>query len=538
LGSDNSTHTAHSGLSFIALFDTRFLPLNMDLKVCRHPSRYILCILISLAFLHTYFCEKIISNENPEDDGSNYLITDLSYQSRRLRDESKHIQLICDKNPAVSAAEFFSGGEHVNHKQYGEMIPHRFPRECPITYDYLGKIHNDPNDCVTSKQEKACIFHLKNVIVNRLGALIDNSTRLVYSYTHPSIAFMEPIHYHSVHIVFHSYFHESANKIEIPKSMKTYNLVIPARMIWDDIFNHQSHQSIPFIAHVLEFLPDAIWRTAHWHCSLHTGALLLLLGIPKTKLLIQAPGYETNRTIFAKEVIFPWIPGWTPPQTATLKGIANNVLRNITANLLAKFEASKPRIIKKRTIVYLSRLRRASRHVSNEEELLTLLRENINPDLYEIHVVEGTKDHNRIDELHEAWYESAVIFSKAKVIIGPHGAAFGNLMWAPDDVEYVEFNVFQDDKNFSSFKSKTHARPALINSAWAKGGTGRYYNIDPSIKSTPHFYVEDIRVAPYELLQILVAMNGSIIKEGYNSTRYQPEKHKERKTNKAKRVRI
>jgi hypothetical protein len=105
------------------------------------------------------------------------------------------------------------------------------------------------------------------------------------------------------------------------------------------------------------------------------------------------------------------------------------------------------------------------------------------------------------------------------------GSAFGNLMWAPDDINYIEFNVFPNDPMFSSEKSKIHSRPSLLNSAWAKGGTGSCYIIDPYEKSYGHYYGGDIKVSEYEILHAMKTMNQGFIRSNYDISEFTTVMH-------------
>lgn len=105
------------------------------------------------------------------------------------------------------------------------------------------------------------------------------------------------------------------------------------------------------------------------------------------------------------------------------------------------------------------------------------------------------------------------------------GSAFVNLIWSPEDVNYIEFNVQPHDPLFSSYKSKVHERPAILNSAWAKGGTGRYFIIDPCMKSFEHFYIHDVTVSVFELLSAITSMGKGYLAPNYNISQHQQLDH-------------
>jgi hypothetical protein len=324
---------------------------------------------------------------------------------------------------------------------YGNMTSHRFERRCPVVYDYLGREHHSPYLCTAAKQEQVCIFRLHNVVLGVCGGFIDNASRLAYSFYHESMGMKEPIYYHSTHVRWMSYYQDNLYINRIPANMKVYDLVIPARMIWDDNFGHLYHQSIPFIAHVYEFLSPSIWSKAYWHCSIFTAALLLLAGIPEERLLIQSPYQRKAKQshILAKEIILPWVSGFCPPQTPSLHGVANRLLKLITKNLMKKYSLTtadgtsgkSPSIPQKRAVLYLSRDAGQTRSVMNEKVLIDAIRRYLNHDKYEFIVMNQTESYKNIEKLHQLWYEQAQHFSRARVIIGSHGKPTLNLFLLP-----------------------------------------------------------------------------------------------------------
>jgi hypothetical protein len=82
-------------------------------------------------------------------------------------------------------------------------------------------------------------------------------------------------------------------------------------------------------------------------------------------------------------------------------------------------------------IIYISRNdvrdRRTGRQVRNEDEIIEHLRGRFGDKLYEFqgerHNLQATKD----------------LFSRARAVIGPHGGAFCNLLFAPSSTKVVEF---------------------------------------------------------------------------------------------------
>jgi hypothetical protein len=151
----------------------------------------------------------------------------------------------------------------------------------------------------------------------------------------------------------------------------------------------------------------------------------------------------------------------------------------------------------------------------------------------------------------------------------------GNIMWAPDDCDVVEFNLFPGDtviseavkskrrlriqkfrksrengtilhvkqwlemrggmknkflENFSkrSESQPTPVRSVFLNAFWAKGGSSKFYIIEPSIRHPHDFYLGKMRISPRELLQVFSLIgNGSLVTHSALTTwtEYEVENH-------------
>lgn len=235
-----------------------------------------------------------------------------------------------------------------------------------------------------------------------------------------------------------------------------------------------------------------------------------------------------QQPIKAKRVVLPWVSGWCPSNTPSLFGIANNILKIITKNLFLSFnDTIETYQSQKRTIIYLPRSSSQTRYVVNDVKIIQLLNHFINKDKYDLIIMNKTQEYRTTEDLHQIWYQYAKVFSRARVVIGAHGSAFGNIMWSPDDVDLVEFNVFPDDPAYTSPYSLSHHRPSLIAAAWAKGGTTKIFNIDPVRKSFDNFYDKNIQVSPYELLKVMELIGDDVLIPTHDiSSLYYEHEHK------------
>ena len=370
---------------------------------------------------------------------------------------------------------------------------HSFSTDCPCAYDYKGKCRQAAHMCTTPTKNFYCLFRIENAIISSDGGIIDCESLRPYSFAHSTIRGGQPIYYEGIHMRWHTGYSEAASKFlhQYPsldinsKALKVYDNVVPLRMRWDDCFNHLSFQTMPMIAHVKEFVSDSEWKQLNWHASLFSAAILRLLDVPAERIIIE-------RSILASSVVMPWVQGWCPPQISSLKGVAARISNQMTASLLNMPSSKKKHfhdadkknggsafiqqqnemkrnlaaphassdLVKSssnRTIIYMPRMSKSTRSVVNDAEIIQFLRNNLLPS-YELVIAGHTQEYKTVEALHNSWRNFAESFSKARVIIGSHGGAFNNLMWAPQDVDYVEFNEFPDDEVYTKSHGQTPVR--------------------------------------------------------------------------------
>jgi capsular polysaccharide biosynthesis protein len=182
--------------------------------------------------------------------------------------------------------------------------------------------------------------------------------------------------------------------------------------------------------------------------------------------------------------------------------VASSLTKQITAKLLSfHFDKIDPYVktrrnltiqknVTKRFIVYLSRSQGA-RRVYNEIEIIKLIRLHLHDD-YELYILGHIDAIGTIKGLHESWARNAAIFSRAKLVLGPHGGAFNHLIWTPPDTHFIEFNLFPDDLNSSLSHGRLPVRSIFLSAFWAKGGSGKFHIVSPSIMHPLDFYAGNI----------------------------------------------
>ena len=106
------------------------------------------------------------------------------------------------------------------------------------------------------------------------------------------------------------------------------------------------------------------------------------------------------------------------------------------------------------------------------------------------------------------------------------GGGLNNIMWTPPDCDLIEFNEFPDDLIYTQSHGKTPVRRVYISAFWAKTVTGKYFNVEASIKHPVDFYRGKMRISPRELLDVMkMAGNGTIMKPGFTYDELPEEEH-------------
>ena len=413
-------------------------------------------------------------------------------------------------------------------------LKHGFSIECPCAYDLSGKCRQAKHMCTTTKNDFYCKIEMRSAIVSSGGAIIQEKyPHKFYSFSHDSMSGMSPRYtdvtksqfaqgYADAYSKWTEY-GKSAQKIDTLQQVDT---LVPLRMRWDDCFNHISFQAVPMIAHARELWnPDeATWKNLYWHASFFTAGVLRLMDIPEDHIIVE-------KSVRAKKVVLlPWMQGWCPLQVSSVRGIAKNVSSLITYNLLKKVvpvtDIGKS-VNGRRNIVYVQRPlgKHNTRQVVNEEAIIAALKAELDMTKYNFVLLPHTPEAKTIDGLHESWRASAEVFHNAFAVIGPHGAAFNNIIWAPSDVHVVEYNEFPDDRKQMDSHGRTAVRPTYLLAQWMHSTEGKYWVIQPAKKHYMDMYAGRLEMCIREIFQVLQLIGGGILREGFDLEKYPQTDH-------------
>jgi hypothetical protein len=313
---------------------------------------------------------------------------------------------------------------------------HNFSTKCPYYYDSQNIKHTTRKDlCFAIKNSKYCTFRVNNSIITKGGGITGNNNNFKYRFSHFTMnGLNKDSHNRNNHIQWSEYFEKATkgriNKINsnnIKSDLDSYAYVVPLRMRFDDCFNHLSFQAVPLISMVKEFHSD-IWDILYWHASIDTASLLNLAGVSLDRIIIDKP-------IIAETIILPWIPGWSPMQYPLMNGISNQLVQEITKNLLNKnLSIPDPQIldpksenylklsnikfltpplslsntnneyrnVSKRLIIYFTRGSILKRGVINEKEILDALVKHVSDD-YDIVTIDLQNEFHSINNKQYSW---------------------------------------------------------------------------------------------------------------------------------------
>lgn len=226
--------------------------------------------------------------------------------------------------------------------------------------------------------------------------------------------------------------HRVQNVLSYPKH--AFSLV----QIWDNNFQHITFDTIPRVALSCKWLQQ------------RPLIIIIILNNLQGDLIREFCPLEQdrfrilNRTTSFSSICVPYFDqnfqmGIVPPGSMTSLGSQTKVGTDV---------------------VYIARKRGRSRSVLNEEEVLLTIREILS----NVTVVYPTGN----------WRENRKLFENARVIIGPHGGAFGNIIFAPTRTIVIEFTPLK-----SLRLRKQNERPCYFGLSHALGFT--YYSVEPKI---------------------------------------------------------
>jgi len=144
--------------------------------------------------------------------------------------------------------------------------------------------------------------------------------------------------------------------------------------------------------------------------------MLDALGIDQSRIILQEPGHVYSADI----VYYPHFYNKGKPQQMGL--IPPRSLEKVRSKLTGQF--AKP----KNKIIYLKRKKGHKRSVENEEDLLENIEKNLSNG-FTLKVLEPYND----------WIKDKEVIKQARVVLGPHGGAWSNILFCKGKTDVIEF---------------------------------------------------------------------------------------------------
>lgn len=212
-----------------------------------------------------------------------------------------------------------------------------------------------------------------------------------------------------------------------------YSLV----QIWDNFFQHIAFDTIPRIVFSCNWLQHHFYVIIIIMNNLQRDLITLFCNLKSDRF------YVLNRTVSFSSICVPFFDrsdismGLLPPNSIKSLGCQKKVGTEI---------------------IYVARKRGKSRWLKNEEEIILTIKKK----WQHVKVVYPTGD----------WKIDRNTFKNARIIIGPHGGGFGNMIFAPCNTTVIEFLPLKTLK-----LKKENERPCYFGLAHALGFV--YYAIEP-----------------------------------------------------------
>ncbi len=225
----------------------------------------------------------------------------------------------------------------------------------------------------------------------------------------------------------------SLNFIPLPVEDNEYISIV---QIWQDSFQHLSFDTYPRAAYMCEFLLK------------HQGYRVIAMGTLQVEIFQTGCNLPSSRFRILRESF--------SARTIYIPTFEKNYPMGIYPK--ESIKSAGPQLNSGELVIYMPR-DEGPRSVENEKDVIQTLHQEFGRKLYVCHPSDN-------------WTDQAEIFSKAQMIIGPHGGAFGNMIFAPVNTTIVEFHNIQ-----ALSRASENSRPCYLGLANALGF--KYYNFEP-----------------------------------------------------------
>lgn len=252
-------------------------------------------------------------------------------------------------------------------------------------------------DLIFQTPENFVLFPIQNATVTETGMIYNFTARYTFGYW---------------------YFKKDADKLVASSANSKFEpgTFVSFMMIWQDAFQHNSFDTYPRAQYACSYLKRHVYLRVVVTCELQRDIFIEACTLNHDRFKIYN-GPFSAKTIYAAVYATPTLMGIIP--SASIKSLGSQLQRG-------------------GRVIYMPRQAGQKRSVSNEDEVIDLLQVRYGSKL---DVFRPTND----------WRKDRSAFAQAGLVIGPHGGAFGNMIFCPLRTIIVEFlpilRLSQSEKN-------------------------------------------------------------------------------------------
>jgi hypothetical protein len=335
-------------------------------------------------------------------------------------------------------------------------------------------------DMTEMPYEASCVLSYKDACIDPLGAIYDDLAIYEFPFNNREVSWKV-------------YRNKDAKKFVQCRTVRTgvgkkhFKRLFHFAEVWSDAFSHSVFQTLPQIRIAFDKLAQYPESKILIKETGPLKSFLVALGIAEDRIVFHGELYSAD---WVHTVAYKQPPERQPYQPQL--GLQPRGILNKFATALKSVTRQEETFVKQSLILYLKRSSEEvgrRRAVTNEDELLNEITLRLRPE-FELKVFEtvGYADQASKDQ----WMEDRELFQRAKVVFGPHGGAFGNIVFCQEKTSVIEFNTLTQQvwrPQYYGLSQMIGVDYSLVEPFWLQPDTG-----DEAQAVNPIFYRSPMRV--------------------------------------------
>ena len=220
----------------------------------------------------------------------------------------------------------------------------------------------------------------------------------------------------------------------MPTIISKYDQLAHVLQAYPTAYGHFPHETLPRLVWLLEVLPQdvpiLVSRTSFVDKFLH-----YLESIGKLTNMDRIIPYDSKKIYYAKQGVYfaneyPYCnSNPSPHKGGTTSYFPKSMLNRVRTVFTERLLPSKTEIKERNVILVMKRKQGSIRSIMNHNELISALEK----------MIQGTNDIIKIfDTPSTKLQDDITLFQSAKIVIGPHGAGFANILWCQPQTTIIE----------------------------------------------------------------------------------------------------